>query len=193
MPKVREQRFIPMTASQSSSTGVPSAKPKPRSHVSVDAVIRPIDLRAAVTAAGLDCLAPQMVLRTLASDLNFTITSVLASRGGPRIADTRATGDDLAAIATSLRAILTRFSGHTRLQEGMAVAPPGRGDVAEWLRRLDLPVVDALRGAAAVDHADAWLAVPVPQLIDEADFDLVQTSLAARNPKKNPPRAISRP
>ncbi len=42
------------------------------------------------------------------------------------------------------------------------------------------------------DAAD-WIAVPVPPLIDEADFDLVQASLAARNPKKAPPRIISSP
>lgn len=132
---------------------------RPSSRVAVEAVIRPADLRAALTSAGLDCIAPPALLRTLAFDLNMTITSVLANRGGPSIADTRATGEDLAEIATSLRAILARFTGHNPVQDGIALVPPGSGDIAAWLRRLDLPVVDALRGAAAVDHADSWLAL----------------------------------
>jgi hypothetical protein len=138
---------------------VPSAQPTLRSQVSVEVVIRRADLRAALTVVGLKCIAPQADLRTLAFDLNMTIVSILAQRGGPPIADTRATGADLAAIANSLRAVLARFTAQAPLQEGSALAPPGPADVAAWLRRLDLPAIDALRGAAAVDHADPWLAL----------------------------------
>jgi hypothetical protein len=59
--------------------------------------------------------------------------------------------------------------------------------VAAWA--LTMPAV----GDKPVKDAADWIAVPVPPLIDEADFDLVQASLAARNPKKAPPRIISSP
>lgn len=44
-----------------------------------------------------------------------------------------------------------------------------------------------------VKDAAEWIAVQVPKLIEEVDFDLVQASLASRNPKRTPPRVVSSP
>jgi hypothetical protein len=134
-------------------------QPKSRRRVAIEAIILPADLQAALTAAGVDCTAEPSLLRARAADLSITITSVVANRGGPRIADTRATGEDLAKIAASLRTILARFTRHSPVQDGIAHDPAGPGDIVAWLRQLDLPVIDALRGAAAVDHADPWAAL----------------------------------
>ena len=40
---------------------------------------------------------------------------------------------------------------------------------------------------------EQWIAVAVPQIIPTVDFELVQASLKARNPKRMPPRVVGNP